>query len=649
VTAAALVGAIVVARAQEAAPQEMQVQAGAGQESQAQAGDPPSQVARIGLLLGNVSVEPASVDQFSAAEVNAPMTTGDRIYADAGANAELQGANLAVRLGQLTDLTVTAMTDSLTQFGLAQGSIHLVSYAQDGASLEGNGPAAATLEVDTPNVAVTVLQAGDVRVDVDPNGDATTVTVVSGQAQVQGNGLEQTMQPGQRARFLGSDPVAAQWLYTVAADGLDRFSSDRDAAYESALAAEQQDVNPGTIGAADLAGAGDWEADADEGPIWYPAGVAVGWQPYSCGRWAWVAPWGWTWVECESWGFAPFHYGRWVRRGPRWGWLPGPRVVRPIYAPALVVFVGGAGATAWFPLGPHEPYVPWYSASAGYVNRVNVTNLYDRNAQRVRMALAQRSAGPRFGAEPGGDAIYANRQIGTVAVSQASFAAGRPVSAAVRVDAQELASAPVLAHPMVTPQRSMVVSTPARAVPRNLARPELAAHGGEPAPTAARPNTLEPATQRRNAAEQPAERTGGETAPAPVERQPVPAHTLPLGQPATQPGFSVEGIQQRPAPAQPQEREAAPPQQPAAQPVPQQPVRPLYNRAVPPEPRPSFEQQQRAMESTDPGRPLNPEQMQQVRRSEPVQPAPQRETPHPQPAPKPAPPPRPAPPVPVKH
>ena len=360
------------------AQQDMQVQ---------QEGDPPSEVARVSVLLGNVSVEPASVDQFSAAEVNDPLTTGDRIYADVGANAELQTGLLAVRIGQQTDLTVTAMTDALEQFGLAQGSVHLRSFTlQQGT----------TVELDAPNVAVTVLQPGDVRVDVDPNAGITTVALISGQVEVDGNGFRQVLEAGQGLRLEGSNPVSAQPLDAVQPDGLDAFSNDRDAAYESAMQSEDAYVNPDTIGAEDLSSNGDWETDSDDGAVWYPTGVAVGWTPYSVGRWAWVAPWGWTWVDGYAWGFAPFHYGRWVHRGNRWGWVPGPPVVRPIYSPAMVAFVGRPGAaghggpvTAWFALGPHETYVPWYHASPLYMNRVNTASIHDANVAEVRSRYNQ--------------------------------------------------------------------------------------------------------------------------------------------------------------------------------------------------------------------------------------------------------------------
>jgi hypothetical protein len=594
---------------------------GSGQTAQQ---DPPSQVARISVLAGNVSVEPASVSQFSAAEANYPLTTGDRLYADVGSNAELQTDQLAVRLGQQTDLTVTAMTDTLAQFGLASGSVHLRSFGLD---------PNATVELDTPNVAVTVLQAGDVRVDVDPTSDATVVWLVSGQVQIDGNGLQQVLEPGQRVRLSGSDPVGAQWLSAAAMDGLDRFSADRDGVYESSASSEQQYVDPETIGAEDLSANGSWETDPDEGPVWYPSGVAVGWQPYSCGRWAWVAPWGWTWVECESWGFAPFHYGRWEHRGPRWGWIPGPPGVRPYYSPALVAFVGGPGlmsggigVTAWFPLGPHEVYVPWYHASPLYLNRVNVANIYNRNTVQVRTIYNQRTEAGAYASA--GEHGYVNRPIATVAVSQASFSAGKRIRPnEVHMSADDLAAAPVLPHPLVSPQRTMVVAAPARAVPARTERPTLASHeeGMRPVASGVPQRTTEPAVRPVEPNVRPVEPSVRATEPTiqrPVE--PTPEHeTAPNGRTSGEVTAHGETMQM-----------------PTAAPTP----RPLFNKAVPPPARPSFDEQQKAIESTDPGRPLSPQQLDNLRENRPAGQQQQRETPHPPPAPRAAPPPAPRPP-----
>ena len=507
----------------------------ASDPTSAPASDPPARVVRISVLNGNVSAEPGSVNSFSPAEVNQVLTTGDRLYTDPAGEAELQAGGLAVRLGGGTDLTVTAMTDALAQFGLATGSVHLRSVAID---------AGTVLELDSPDAAVTVLQPGDVRVDVDPTAHTTTILLNSGQVQVDGPGLSQVLAPGQRIRVHGGDPASGQAPFAepVApgdADGLDGFSDSRDNLYASGADADSPYVNSDTIGGADLAGYGSWDS-SDSGPVWFPV-VAVGWQPYCFGHWRWVAPWGWTWVGSEPWAFAPFHYGRWTLLEGRWGWVPGSPVVRPVYAPALVAFAGGtqfsaslgyapgSGVTAWFPLGPHEPYAPWYHGSTLYVNRVNASNIYNPNPAEVRGLYNQRAVN----AFPGGSQAsrtYADRAAGTVAVPQNSFAAGRSVKgASLHLPTEALAAAPVLAHPPVAPERSMLVPREAIAVPPVLARPVLA------------------------------DRASAE------EDQPGTAGAV------------------------------------------------LFHRANPPAATPSFEQQRQAMETTEPGRPLSPAQLEGLR------------------------------------
>ena len=114
------------------------------------------------------------------------------------------------------------------------------------------------------------------------------------------------------------------------------------------------------------------------GPVWVPQGVAAGWAPYSTGRWIWDPYYGWTWVDRAPWGWAPYHYGRWVYATGYWAWAPGPVVVAPVYAPALVAFFGGAHfgvsigvgvpAVSWVALGWGEPCVPWWGG-VGFVGR----------------------------------------------------------------------------------------------------------------------------------------------------------------------------------------------------------------------------------------------------------------------------------------
>ena len=256
-----------------------------------QATDPPGRVARISVLRGDVSLEPAGVQQFSQAEINYPLTNGDRIYTDVGALAELQTAGLSVRLANAADLTVSTLTDQVAQFGLEQGSIRVRTSdlsAPDGTQ--------GVVEIDTPNGTIWVQAAGDIRIDAYPQNNTTVVTVTSGQAEVVGQNLDQTLGPNEAVQLMGTNPVSAQFVGAAAPDALDQFDQSRESQYQSTIAQESQYVSPDVIGGEDLGNYGVWSEQPAYGPVWYPSGVAVDWVPYHNGRWVYIKPWGWTWV-----------------------------------------------------------------------------------------------------------------------------------------------------------------------------------------------------------------------------------------------------------------------------------------------------------------------------------------------------------------
>jgi hypothetical protein len=426
-------------------------------------------------------------------------------------------------------------------------------------------------------------------------------------------------------------------------DSLDQIDQQREAIFNASLGVRDNYVSPDMIGAADLDQYGDWTPSPDYGEVWYPRTVAFGWAPYQNGHWAWVAPWGWTWVEAEPWGFAPFHYGRWTQIDGRWGWIPGPppgvwqgRPVRPVYSPALVVFVGGGGGglTAWFPLGPGEPYQPWYHASAVYVNRVNVTNIYNRNTAEVRSAYVNRTT-VVFNTNVV-NRTYINRPAATTVVQQRDFAAGRPVvaaSASVHLDANtrnQLTQAPVLPHPLITPTAAMAApQAPARAVPPRTERPVVSNgqsfnRGATTAPAPTQPAATQPARgsfpEQRAIGTQPVQQPPAATTPMPSPARPAPPAGITQRPP-------VSAMQQTPA--------AKPAPRPADQP------RPLVNQTPPQRPQPAFVDQQREIQRVDPGRPLGPQQVENVRQGKPAGAASQPEpVQHPQPAKQPPPPPR---------
>ncbi len=92
---------------------------------------------------------------------------------------------------------------------------------------------------------------------------------------------------------------------------------------------------------------GHWVELSPYGTCWLPDGLPPGWSPYSMGFWTY-SDYGWTWVDQEPWGWAPFHYGRWwLDPEYGWVWIPGTE-----WAPAWVAWRGNDSYVAWAPLPP---------------------------------------------------------------------------------------------------------------------------------------------------------------------------------------------------------------------------------------------------------------------------------------------------------
>jgi hypothetical protein len=337
--------------------------------------DPPPIAGSLAAIAGSVSFHTAGDTQWSPATLNYPVTNGEGFWTEPQASATIDIADDSVVLDESTEFDVATLDQSQFVATEAQGAIfvHLNSLNHG-----------QSLVVNTPRGAVQISQAGEYEIVAGDTNDATTITVVQGAAHISGTNLALDVGPNQTATITGSDTL----LGAVGAFQEDAF-----------LKAQLQLVPPPPrqsvpqecqtmTGGRQLGSYGNFTQTAQYGQVWYPSNVPSGWAPYRDGHWAYVAPWGWTWVDNARWGFAPFHYGRWAQINGRWGWLPdggAPYVAGsyPIYSPALVAFVGvgGAGlgfsvgvggyAPAWVPLGPHEPYYPWYHFHEGYFARIN--------------------------------------------------------------------------------------------------------------------------------------------------------------------------------------------------------------------------------------------------------------------------------------
>jgi hypothetical protein len=396
-----------------------------GQASETYEPDPPERAARLSHIEGDVSLQPVGEEEWAPALINRPLTTGDKLWTERGARAEITVGPADVRLDSDTGFSFLNVDSDVIQMRLTAGVIN-VSVR----SLDGNEQ----IEVATPNVAVLLLRSGNYRIEVNDAGDSTVVKVGEGAAEVTGPSQNVVVHSRQMVTIRGADNLVAQFSTPGPPDEFDSWNQDRDLLDERAASSRTaQYVSPDVTGYEDLEDNGTWSSEPEYGYVWTPRNVAVDWAPYRYGRWVWISPWGYTWIDDMRWGYAPFHYGRWAHIRHRWCWVPGPRHVRAVYAPALVGWHGSRGGhVSWYPLGPRDVYAPGRHFSRHYWERVNGSSSVAVPRSHVREVYDRR----------GGNRPYKNPSVpvGATAVSRDAFAsAGRTRDHRVRIREQELA------------------------------------------------------------------------------------------------------------------------------------------------------------------------------------------------------------------
>jgi hypothetical protein len=507
-----------------------------------QGGDPPAIAGRLSQIAGSVSLHSATEQSWSAAALNYPVTSGEGFWTEQQAGATIEiGADQLVMDGG-TELEVGTLDQQQFAMTTPQGAVFLqLPQLPDGGGVT----------VNTPRAAVQITAAGRYEIVAGDTNDPTTVTVVEGAAHVGGTGVSMDVGPNQTATITGAESFQGS-VGPMQTDGFLQAQLSKAAPQTAGVPRQVQCMT----GGADLAQYGSWSQTSQYGQVWYPNDVPSGWAPYRDGHWAYVAPWGWSWVDAQPWGFAPFHYGRWVQDGGRWGWVAAapdaPFEPYPVYAPAEVSFldVGGAalagfaagaligGAIGWVPLGFREPYYPSYHVSDGYlqrINRISVVNVRNITVNNYRNIAVDHFANARAAiVMPARDMARSVRVAGIA----------RPLPAAALAGAR-----PVVG-------RGPVAAAPRRAGPPAPGpRIEPAAAGRRPALRAAAPAPdVRPAAPRgpdRGA------RPGLPALRAPGEGRPAVPARAPLGAPGRLPGEHAPGAE--PRAVQPEPLTHAPP------------------------------------------------------------------------------------------
>ena len=525
------------------------------------ADEPDARVARVSYAGGDVSYQRGDSDGWNALGVNTPLVTGDALYTADDGRAEVQiGSGNVLRLDTGTQVDLVSNTRDLAQLGLRSGYLSLRARS---------GSESGAIEIDTPNGAATVVDPGIYRVEM--TDDTARYSVVKGRLSVALAGQQLDVDAGETLTIEGTDQPRYSFGPIAPQSPFDTWAHDRDVRADRAASARY--VHRDVVGYEDLDGNGTWRDTPNYGRVWMPSGVSAGWAPYQAGSWMWQDPYGWTWVSDEPWGWAPYHYGRWVFVRGYWGWAPGPVVVRPVYAPALVVFLGGPVAVAarpvrWAPLGWGEPVVPWWGRPGfvgvawwgGWGGPRVVNNVVVNRTTTVNVTNIN---------------VYSNVNVHNAVVGVPEDRFGRGGAQITRVsDAQVKELTPVRGPLQVKPAAASVMSAdratltpPAAARDRSVVAtraprdfsPSLRAEGlsapREATASAAAPRIV-PAPKRTVAVAPPEGQNTGQRPPRPADtpnaRRPDPGSA-----PNTAPGAPRSGS--RNAPAQPDSRQSKPP------------------------------------------------------------------------------------------
>jgi hypothetical protein len=464
---------------------------------------------------------------------NQTLADGDRVRVDDNGRLGLRIGGHSLWLNERSQLELRRLDESRIDLDLEQGSLALRwltrEAAQDAMVRTREGrfmfERAGAYRIDQlPRASRGQAYEGRLRFDHRGEERAPLYLEASEQAELWWDGGPRA----ERSRLLRADAFG-DWLSASLGFGRNDTASWRDRpAYRY--------VSPEMTGADELDNYGRWESSSEFGPLWYPARVAVDWAPFRNGRWGWTLHWGWTWVDEQPWGYATSHYGRWVNWRGRWCWAPGAVVVhRPVFAPALVTWVGSgnvqvgitiggrhAPPVAWYPLAPYENYRPWYRHGPTYVQRI------DPDPHVVRRPV-EGWAGSNRGV-PGAVSTF-----GRVAGGAADQAVLRPVP--LRGDVAELRQLSPLPQGPTRQLVRDVASTP------NLPLVQGPARGADPLPV---PMSIP--TARAHEDEGPRVRAGGGNGRG---RDLPTREAMPQGQPQVMPQVQQAQPQvQTPAPEQ---------------------------------------------------------------------------------------------------
>ena len=313
------------------------------------------------------------------------------------------------------------LDDRIAQLQLTQGTLNVRVRRLDPNQV---------FEVDTPNLAFTVRQPGEYRIDGGcrrQRDDASSCARARARCTAK----------ARRTSSIRGSRIASRAPACASTEPARRAATRRLRSLGDAIATALRHLGSARYVSPDVVGYQDLDAQRH---VAHRRGLRQRLVPESRGRrlgalsrrpLGWVDPWGWTWVDDAPVGLRRVPLRPLGECARNVGLGPGPVRTRAYYAPALVAFVGGnnfqlsissgnVGGVAWFPLGPRDVYRPSYAVSRGYFENVNVSNTvinttvinnYYNNTNVTNVVYANRQV-------PGADRRRADDRVRAVAAGE---------------------------------------------------------------------------------------------------------------------------------------------------------------------------------------------------------------------------------------
>lgn len=307
-----------------------------------------TRVARVNLIRGDVQLRRADSRDWERVTLNLPLVEGDQLATgnDSRIEIQLDGYNF-IRLDQNSYLSIVTLRDEGIAISIAEGtvSVRLARFDKD----------KEYFEIDAPKTTIAAEKKGLYRVDAprdnNRNGEIVVAVAGGGQARVYSDTAGFTIRNERVAKIYLQDGEVNDWDFTnvsYARDDWDRWIEEREDYLAKRYRYDRYDkyYDSNLYGAEDLDSYGDWYYASQYGYIWRPRHTSINiysnWVPYRHGHWRWCPPFGWTWIPDEPWGWATYHYGRWVFYNGYWCWVPTNYYGyhrRSWWYPSLVTFV----------------------------------------------------------------------------------------------------------------------------------------------------------------------------------------------------------------------------------------------------------------------------------------------------------------------